>query len=561
MASIFDLKTNTNELSSANEGTSRMEFDQHPATREISGKNFPGGVIRYKFQTTGEKWWVPSKSYIRMRCSLTRGDDAKTPLTVSDDVAPAMNMAPCMFQNMQFKINDKPISKIDDFVPQIESLEKRVTKSKAWLDSIGNSTNWWDSSFAVRQAQVTSDGKVNAANVPVTESVTTRVNLGYDASDQKAARHSVVYDETANTLTFALNASVTALPDNNVVWAVGDYVQLGAVIGDASFTGIRLRVAAIVSATVLTVESTCGTGLGAADDGQFDFQRVRANNQAARNISQFEITWTPSLSIFKVDHALPSGKYELMLTPQSQGTYQRMCVESLLADKVPRLETETEDANKYSISVDEMYFYAATIEGPRADDLTYYLDLEETRCQSDEIKTNAFQQKNFDVSASTYALTAAYQDLRILNDTRVSPSVFKSFNAALTSGDVELSLQRFFLNYAGQNLPAPDADPEFKASVDRTTERYTQSQIYTGVYFADGGAETIETYHDRGSYYYFSIPRDGTDRSTRANVHQQFSASNADLGNTRLLLFDHSKQVARIRVASGRVVQVDLENV
>jgi hypothetical protein len=35
MTSIFDLKTNVNELSSSNEGTARMEYDQHPPTRDV----------------------------------------------------------------------------------------------------------------------------------------------------------------------------------------------------------------------------------------------------------------------------------------------------------------------------------------------------------------------------------------------------------------------------------------------------------------------------------------------------------------------------------------------
>ena len=72
-------------------------------------------------------------------------------------------------------------------------------------------------------------------------------------------------------------------------------------------------------------------------------------------------------------------------------------------------------------------------------------------------------------------------------------------------------------------------------------------------------AEDISTYHDRGAYYYFSWPRDGTDRSTRVNVHQQFTAG-TDVANLRVLLFDHSRQVARIRVQDSRVVDVQVED-
>jgi len=109
-----------------------------------------------------------------------------------------------------------------------------------------------------------------------------------------------------------------------------------------------------------------------------------------------------------------------------------------------------------------------------------------------------------------------------------------------------------------QNLPAPDASPDFQAGIDYTTQRYSETQIYSGAYFDTGGAETIEEWHDRGAYYYFAWPRDGTDRSTRVNVHQQFNG--ADVNNLRLLLFDHSKQIGRIRIQDGHVVDVQLED-
>ena len=52
---------------------------------------------------------------------------------------------------------------------------------------------------------------------------------------------------------------------------------------------------------------------------------------------------------------------------------------------------------------------------------------------------------------------------------------------------------------------------------------------------------------------------DGTDRSTRVNVHQQFKGT-TDTTHMRLLLFSHAKQVARVRVQDGRVVDVQLED-
>ena len=252
-----------------------------------------------------------------------------------------------------------------------------------------------------------------------------------------------------------------------------------------------------------------------------------------------------------------------MLNPQTATAFQRRAIESILgqASKNPTLPGGA--AADYKVKIVDMYMYCATVEGPRADDITYLLDLEQTRCQSEKIDNSSFAQKNFDVSPSTYALTACYQDLRAGENTAISASKFKSYDngggGLIPAGtSEELKLSRFFLNYAGQNLPAPDADPQFVAGKDYTIQRYSETQIYSGAYFDTGGAETIEEWHDRGAYYYFSIPRDGTDRSTRVNVHQQFDG--ADVTNMRVLLFDHSKQVARIRVQDGRVVDVQIED-
>jgi hypothetical protein len=432
MDSIFTLKKSVEELESANHGMSRMQYNQQPPTRDVTGNNFPNGAIHIRWETSGEQWFIPSRSYLRLRCKLTKGDGS-TPLVFADNIAPNMGLCANLFQSAEFRINGKTVSRISDFMPQIDALEHRLNKSDSYLTTLGESTNFWSESNTERKADTTSDGS------------------------------------------------------------------------------------------------------------------------GGRNLSEFEVTWTPPLSIFKIDHAIPSGKFELVLNPQTSSAYKLYAIESTGATKTPGA------AGEYEFSVDQMYFYANTVMGERADDLTYLLDLEQTVCQSDKIDNTSFQQKNFDVSPSTYALTVAYQDTRVGSDTRFSSSKFRTEGDATTIiGDEGLKLNRMFVNYAGQNLPSPDADPEFVASKDYTTQRYLESQVYSGAYLDTGGTESIEKYHTRGSYYYFAWPRDGTDRSTRVQVHQQFNA--ATTTNMRVLLFSHAKQVARVKVENGRTVDVQLED-
>jgi hypothetical protein len=556
MTSIFDLKTNVSELSSANEGTSKMEYEQHPPTRDVVNNSFPNGAIHFRFQTSGQKWWIPSKSYLRMRLQLTKGDG--TPVDVAFGAAPNMGLMSNLFQSGEFRINDKVISRVADFMPQVDALETRLTKSKSWLDSVGESTNWWAESQSLRLAEVANDGTIVKDTVAIVPPETTAIdtNIGY------AANNSVAYVAQTGVITFAAGAG-PAVPNTDVNWQVGDYIVLTTLPNNEDgVLNVKAEVLVVNANATMTVRADWPVDV-AADNG-IRFSRVRPNPIDAppsRRIGEFETFYQPPLSLFKIGHALPSGRYELVLNPQTSSSYMKRAIESVLgqASKDPQPVNAIGNPALVKVNVVDFYLYCATVDGPRADDMTYLLDLEQTRCQAEKIDTTNFQQKNFDVSPSTFALTAAYQDLRVGENTALSSSKFKSYDAAaIPANSEELKLNRFFINYAGQNLPAPDADPNFQAGIDYTTQRYGETQIYSGAYFDTGGAETIEEWHDRGAYYYFSWPRDGTDRSTRVNVHQQFNA--ADVVNMRLLLFDHSKQVGRVRIMDGRIVDVQLEH-
>ena len=548
MASIFDLKTSVEELSSANQGTSKMEYDQHPPTRDVTTTNFPNGAIHFRWQTSGQKWWCPSRSYLRMRVKLSK--PGGTQLTVDDNIAPNMGICSTLFQSAEFRINDKTVSRVSDFMPQVDAIETRLSKSRSHLNGIGKATNLWSPEYEERQSVVCGDSVVNPIGVSAR---TSRTQLGFDAGTNTIA---IAVDTGVATFAQAGGAALPApLP-----FVAGDELEI--VVGGDVGT-VRYTVSNVIDATTIQLNNLKGIAVGA---GALDFTRIRSvSPDTARGVSDFELTWTPPLSIFKVGHAMPSGKYELVLNPQTASVYQKYAIQSVGANKVPNVSSGAPTAgSNFLFNVMNMYFYCNTVDGPRADDITYLLDLEQTNCQSEQFGAGqaSFQQKNFDVSPSTYALTVAYQDARSGNDTRRSASIFKVSNDAQTSNDEELKLSRFFINYAGQNLPAPDADPEFTSTKDYTTQRYVESQIYSGAMFDTGGGESIQEWHDRGAYYYFSWPRDGTDRSIRVNVHNAFTPEGVvtDTQHMRLLLFSHSKQVARVRVQDGRVVDVQLED-
>jgi hypothetical protein len=545
--SIFDLSTEVKDLSSSNQGTSRLQYDQIPTSRDVTGNSFANGAISFKFEVSGMKWFMPSKSYIRTRVNLTKAGGA--PLVVADNIAVNMDLMPNLFQSCEFRLQDKVVSRIADFVPQIDALDNRLTKSKAWIDSIGNSTNWWQADQSLRQVEVSNDGTVVNQNASAVPDVTTTANaLGFVDANTWA------YTDATGGLACAQNAGGLNAAAASAAFPVGSYFKF---VGVADVPEVDLQVLTNNGAGALTVRRLLSGDIVAT--GNRAFVRVvksPAVSVPSRRLSSFETIWQPTLSIFKVKHAMPCGRYELVLNPQTSSAWKQRVIESALgaASKVPGVD--------YDVSIVDMYLYVQTVEGPRCDNMTYLLDLEQIRCQSDKIDNASFGQKNADISPSTYAVTVAYQDVRAGQHTGITPSKFKFYAGAgnPTATNDELKLNRLFINYAGQNLPAPDADPSFDVNIDRTTERYLQNTLYSGGYYDAGGVETIEEWGRlRGAYYYFETPRDGTDRSTRLTVHTGFAVG-TDVTNCRLLMFDHSKQICSVRVQDGRTVDVQLQD-
>lgn len=555
MTSIFDLKQSAAELPMLNQGTAKLTYEQMPPTRDVTGSNFPNGSIHIRWEVSGTRWWIPSRTYIRMRGYLQGATvPAADPITYhaarcADDIAPNMGFMANLFQSAEFRIADKTVSRVSDFMPQVDALETRLNKSKSWLDSVGSTINFWQPEFAERLSVIASDG---GTEPHVLRGSVSREELGYDAAGAMN-RNSIAVARVnsatgpgshTGTLTFSQTGGA-ALPFNAALYHRGDVLV---------YAGVSYTIDEIVSATVLRVSSHNEIVTVAADSNVEWELHFAYQDQYEAHRNAFECIWQPPLSIFKVSHALPSGKYELVLNPQNAGTFMEHVIESRRFNKV-----QTTD---FRFVVSDMYLYVSTVEGPAVDSVNYFMSLDETRCQTEDVQSGTgLQQKNFDVSPSTYALTMAFQSRNAGSDTRFSASKFKVEAIAGVPGypSGELALERFYISYAGMNKPSPDADPQYSAgeaiiALDYYTSRYIESNFYSGAFYDCGGAEDKKDWLERGAYYYFSWPRDGSSESTRVNINFKFGAN---LGDTaRALLFDHHKKMVLISVVGGRVVDV-----
>jgi hypothetical protein len=541
--SIFDLKTNVNQLTSSNEGMTRTIFEEIEPSRPITPESFNTSAIRFKFSAHAQRWVQFDRSYCTSRISITQNDG--TILPTAAQLGPAMNLFPCLFRDASFSIQNKVIDKIDDYFPQIDTLENRKEKSKAWLDDVGASTNFWQPDVNTRIAEITSDGVIDTS----TEVEVSREDLGFDeiGGGADGVRNSWAYDQETGVLTYVIGTDGGGLSPAkaSLAFPVGSYFKY---IDVASVPEVGMKVLTNDGAGTLTLERLLAGDVPAS--GLNEFVRVSKSN-SARRVRTFEISWIPPLSIFKVDHAIPAGDFELIFTPEQKSAMNKRIIESLV-DK---------DSTDFKVEVLQFKFWACMTEAKRVDDMVYLLDLDCTSCRADEVKSADYGQKSFDVEPSTYALTVAYQDIRAGSDARMSVSKFKTYNTVGTTSQ-EMNLKRFSVNFAGQSKPNTELDNEFVDGTDYAVRSYQDSLIQNGGYFGLGGSENLKEFRERGPYYYNLWARGRGDPSTRVSVSQSFHKNAADptaYDNTRVLLFSHYRKAVRVEIRDGRVIKVEDE--
>ena len=519
--SIFSLPSKVTQLESSNAGIADFKYTQYAARSNVINNGKINTTVQIPFSCSSTEWWLPARSYIRLRCSITDQDGKQ--LSKSAGIAPNMNLVANLFDSADMTLNNKKICSVDSNLAQIDILEQRLHKSKAWLDSVGASSNFLQEDLDSRISDISSAnvrGSYSAQDIGLPE---TQNEMSINQFTSPAVDALIPFTPTVikNLTPFTTDTAATPL----------SYLKAGNLI---KYQGVEYKICsdAVFDGGEIKFQTTLGRSFTGALDNTFQVY-VSGDNEG-RGVAEFEVIWQPKcLPIFKYAGALPVGDYQLNLKPQNinQGTY---AIESIL----PKVE-----GVDFKFNIEEIYLYVAKCSGPRVEDKEYFISLNKTNCNTTSLTSGQSLQKNyFNVSSTTNAISIAVQKLSP-GDSTLSPSRFRS-------GGDELSLNRMFLQYANKNFPSPDADPEFKAGVDYTTQRYIDTQINSGAYFSEGGSESILDWQKRGSYHHFLCPKDGQDRSTQLTVNTQFSQ---DLSNSTLLVFDHSTTAIKILITDAQV--------
>jgi len=577
-ASMFDIPRKPEHLKSGNEGTASAHYRQVTATRDVSGSSFYRGVQQFRFETSGNTWFVPSMSYFRLRCSLhtVRVDGGELhPILDETDIAPTMGLAANLFKSVEVRLNGHTVERITERLPQIDALKTRMRNTGSWLDQVGQATNFWDPDASKRQQQVSVQGYLGTPSNNDHE----RGPWLTQTQAQFHAEHRLRYERDTQLITFDANGHEAIDVQYGVMaLRIGDRLCHGALVYEV----VRTVDATHALVTCVNADAEGNRNVDQKDPDAPDvdigvadwyIQKLSsASNNEATGQSHFEIIWRPPLGFFDVEHAIPpGGEWVIEFNPANKTDALYNVVESFTDDLAAAASGADVPAGSFRFAVNEFFFCAYTIESDRFDHGDWFLDLQNTRCQLQNMPTNSTSliSKNFDVPGKTAALTLAFQDQGPTSDTRFSQSKFKirpapvtDQNAAMSTEDgQDLLLERFFIQYGNEQKPVPDFDGSYsKALADSTQDsrnhllhRYVDSLMQANLFHTDGGAESFADWIRRGPFYHFRWPKDAMENSTRVTVNFKFRQPFADNMEHQVMLFSQWRTAYKISHRNGRV--------
>jgi hypothetical protein len=515
--------------------------------RAIQG-NFASGQINYKFNVNGNESYNPSKSYIKIRMKITKGDGSR--LDKDFGVAPNMCVCDNLFQQIQIYCNGTCLSRRNDYIAQCSALEMRLNKSMTERNALLSSTNYSQIYLDQRLNDVSIDGNSEVyhynegAYLAKTTGDTfagTNLDVGTDSLQYVAATKTFVWDD---------NADADLDMTNN--FNPGDRIKITATVN------VTQQVFTIVTVTNLTIvvkERFKGdVAANVANNGLFDirlitnFRELQTVNQA----NDLDLIWKVPIGFFNIDDYV-CGEYKLELTPHAESVWRKYAVEAYtnVEDLAPGAAP---DATKFNVEISSLIMYLWTHVSPTEMSGSKSFTFDDIICSSQNLTTNNLTSKLFNVHSKNHSLTLAYQSSDAGDDITKSRSKF------VIDNHLEQNLVRWYLIRNGVTLP----DPHPRIQVDQAggindiVQRYYESLMYmdqnkNGI----TKYETVKEWLDAGLFFHY---RWGTNSNkVNGNQVQVYSNFNTAFGNNpQVLLFDHYSVTMSMSMQSGRVTNVSV---
>ena len=491
-----------------------------------TGDNFPQGVQDYNFSVGGASLWLPKKSYFKATMRITyNGAQAVN----QEQVAFADNVIGNLFDNIYFRGGGQDISSIVSYAPQASILRQRLTKSGAWLNSMGKDVFALDSNFNSRVNKVTVDTDP--------EEEVERINLG--ASNHRLD-YTLAFADTGVLTGVNTNFNGTGNPDVTVNAANGQpavpLLRFGDYIDVPTINGItRVQVTGVTGATTATYEPVLATlSAVAATAGLFAYRGKGKK-------TTYTALWKPPIGIFDSDKALGSGDFRISLNPNAR--YKTAAIESV-ANLVP-------GAGSVNFEILELKLYIALIQDTVQQSGVESLFFSEQHLQSKPM-TGLANSLDFTVPPSTKMIAFFLQSNKAGSDTRIPPSKFRAL------GNYELGVKSFQLTYANRSRPSTKWESGFDTTRNTMQQRFWDTYQECGLAELQGGTETMQEWMDRGPIYVYRFDRDSNDKSTLVQLQLEVDRYEP---NCNVMLCAFYTRTVEIAYQNGMITDVKSLNV
>jgi hypothetical protein len=451
-----------------------------------------------------------------------------------DGIAPNYFICDNLFQQMEMKVNGTQVGEIRDYVAQCATMKNRLFKDQSLKDSILSSINY--SQIGIHQ-------RINAISQDGTLSPITNAEELYGSLSRAETFANSNVDEAADTLALGAGNGVLTWVDaaggdldlqNDIV--VGDNLKLTD--GNGS-TRIH-EVTAVTQLTVtITPQPISAVAANVANHALLNISKVtKVDESNTLRTHDNDLIWKPTLGFWSISEALPMAKYEMTLYPFDSTSFQKYAVETLV-NKSPG-----SGVLDFKVSVSDMVLYLYTVRTDPVSESRMFT-WSDVSCAAQNITTTSLSSKVFNICPRNYAITVAYQDNNVGDDTTLSRSKFR------VTSNKEQSIVRQYVQKGKVTLPDPIRSEQLSrlSGIQHISQRYYENFMY-GNRCLDK-VETLDEFINAGLFIHYLFGEYGCES---VNVYSQFSENSAD--GISLLLFDHHHKTLSIEMGEGEIKKI-----
>ena len=528
-----------------------QQFREINCQKANTGVNFGQGVQDYNFNVGGATLWHPSKSYFKIKMRVSGAANQQP--EIQEQLALADSVVGNLFDNVYFRGGGQDISSIVSFAPQASALRQRLTKSGAWLNSMGKDVYGLDASYTNR---------VNAISFitdPIAEDQYERINLG-SSEHRLDYTCSVNLGQGGTVFLNGVNTNFDGTPNGNNTPDVPVNAANGQPAVPLLRAGDIIRIAG-KEYTVLVVATDTQAQLvplGTATDEAGNPFPLDVNIAAQTGVYAYRAKtgtqratvcalWKPPIGIFDSDKPMGSGDFRVSLNPNAR--YKTSAIESI-AKQTP--SDNPANVGEFNFEVLELKLYICLTTDTVRQSGVEQLFLSEQMLQSKPITTVGENTMDFTVPPSTKMLAFFIQSGKAGSDTRVPPSRFKALE------DYDMGLKSFQLTYANRSRPSTRWASVYDTTENCIQQRFWDTYSECGLANLQGGTETLADFIQRGCVFVYRFDRDSTDKATQ--VQLQVNMSEYEPGSNVILCAFYTRTV-EVAYQNGMITDVRSLNV